>query len=282
MKPHTLNTLPTINVVPLFPELNKQLIILLKNLKNDEWFVPTVLPGRTVKDLASHILDGSLRRLSACRDHYQINVPHIKSNEELIRHVQTINKTWIEATQRLSPNILILFLELSEQWLYEFFKTLDPDEKAFYAVSWAGESESQHWFDIAREYTEKWHHQMQIRLAVNKPGINSREFFYPAIDTFMRGLPFVYKDVQEELNCGIEIHITGNGGGFWFLEKAPNQWQLVKKLKKAPETKIEIPDDIAWQLFMDSIPKEIAAQSTDISGNKKLGMIILNMRTVLR
>lgn len=282
MIPQNPHALPAIDVVPLFPELNKQLITLLKSLQNDEWRTPTVLPGRTVKDLASHILDGSLRRLSACRDNYQVNVPHINSNEELIRYVQEINKTWIEATQRLSPNILISLLELPDQWIYEFFKTLDPHEKAFYAVSWAGESESQNWFDIAREYTEKWHHQMQIRLAVNKPGINSREFFYPAIDTFMRGLPYAYRNTEAELDCGIEIHIKGNGGGSWFLEKTADQWQLVTKLKKKPETTIELTDDIAWRLFMDSMPKEIAAQSIYISGNQQLGEVILNMRTVLR
>lgn len=279
---HNQNTLPAIDALPLFPELNKQLIGLLKSLGKDEWQMSTVLPGRTVKDLASHILDGSLRRLSDCRDHYQVNVPNINSNAELIKYVQAINKSWIEATQRLSPHILITLLELSEQWLYEFFKTLDPHGKACYAVTWAGESESQNWFDIAREYTEKWHHQMQIRMAVNKPGINTREFFYPAIDAFMRGLPYAYKDTQAVVDCGIQVHIQGNGGGFWYLEKTPNQWQLVKELKKEPETTIEITDDVAWRLFMDSMPKEFAAQSMSISGNKKLGEVILNMRTVLR
>ncbi|MEJ7682555.1 MAG: hypothetical protein WKG06_32810 [Segetibacter sp.] len=28
---------------------------------------------------------------------------------------------------------------------------------------WAGEKKSKNWFHIAREYTEKWHHQMSSR-----------------------------------------------------------------------------------------------------------------------
>lgn len=277
-----LSVLPVINVTALFPEINKNLIILLKSLTPDEWHKPTVLPERTVKDLASHILDGSLRRLSACRDNYQINTPRIESHEDLIKYIQELNKTWIEATRRLSPALLISLLEFSEQRLYEYFRTSDLNEKARFSVSWAGESESPYWFDIAREYTEKWHHQMQIRLSVNKPGINSRKFFYPAIDTFMRGLSHAYRNAEAELHCGIEIHITGEGGGFWFIEKTATRWQPVKKLQKEPETKIEMSDDIAWRLFTDSVSRDVAAQSIVISGDRRSGEVILNMRTVLR
>jgi len=278
---HTSN-LPQIETISLFPEINKQLIILLKSLDVNDWHKPTVLPGRTVKDLASHLLDGSLRRLSMCRDNYQVNGPKIDSNEDLVKYVQELNKVWIGATQRLSPIILISFLEFSERWVYEYFKTLNPSDKAKFPVTWAGEFESQNWFDIAREYTEKWHHQMQIRLAVNKPGINSKNLFYPVIDTFMRGLPHVYRDTAAELNCGVEIHITGNGGGLWFLEKTSTQWQLVKSLKNTPEVKIEMSDDTAWQLFTDSVAKDTAIKSISIRGNKTLGDVILNTRTVLR
>jgi|SaaInlStandDraft_3_1057020.scaffolds.fasta_scaffold20884_2 hypothetical protein len=276
------DNLPVIEVLSLFPEINKNLITLLKSLNDKDWCKPTVLPGRTVKYLASHILNGSLRRLSSCRDNYQVNTPNIKSNEDLVNHIQALNKVWIEATQWLSPVLLISFLEFSEHWLYEYFKTLNLDDKAQFSVAWAGETESSNWFDMAREYTEKWHHQMQIRLAVNRPGINSRELFYPAIDTLMRGLPHGYRNTEAALGCGIEIHIKGEGGGFWFLEKAETQWQLVKNLKKEPEAKIEMTDDIAWRLFMDSISRDIAAKSIVILGNRALGEVVLGTKTVMR
>jgi hypothetical protein len=60
-------------------------------------------------------------------------------------------------------------LEYSDKQFFDFLKTLNPNDKAIFSVAWAGESESENWFDVAREYTEKWHHQMQIRLALNKP-----------------------------------------------------------------------------------------------------------------
>ncbi len=47
-----------------------------------------------------------------------------------------------------------------------FVTALDPDAPALFAVAWAGESQSDNRFDTAREYTERWHHQMQIREGV--------------------------------------------------------------------------------------------------------------------
>jgi len=277
-----LDTLPAIEVLPLFPEINIELITLLKSLSPSEWHQSTVLPGRTVKDLASHILDGSLRRLSLCRDNYQATTNKIESNDDLVRYIQELNKSWIEATKRLSPQILISLLELSEEWLYEYFKTLDPHATAKLAVSWAGQLKSQNWFDMAREYTEKWHHQMQIRLAVKKPGISSKKLYYPVIACFMRGLPHVYHKVHAEEGVGIEIEIIGEGGGLWFIEKKKDYWCLVKKLKSSPKAKIKMPDEIAWQLFTDSISRDSAAREVQIFGVNALAVPILTMRTVLR
>lgn len=123
---------------------------------------------------------------------------------------------------------------------------------------------------------------MQIRLAVNKPGISSRKLFYPVIDCFMRGLPYAYRKVQADEDVGIEIEIEGKGGGNWFLEKGKDQWCLVKKLQNNPKTTIKISDEIAWQLFTDSISKDLAANYMKILGATELATPLMNMRTVLR
>ena len=41
----------------------------------------------------------------------------------------------------------------------EYHQALDPFGAAMFPVSWAGEEESTNWFDTAREFTERWHHQ---------------------------------------------------------------------------------------------------------------------------
>ncbi|MFC1842802.1 hypothetical protein ACFLYU_04045 [Candidatus Dependentiae bacterium] len=41
-----------IHTIELFPEINAQLVLLLKDLTIEDWHRETVLPGRTVKDIA--------------------------------------------------------------------------------------------------------------------------------------------------------------------------------------------------------------------------------------
>jgi hypothetical protein len=205
-----IKKLQIIDVVSLFPKINKSLIDLLTNLKKSDWNKPTVLPNRSVKDLASHILDCSLRRLSMSRDNYRITPLKIKTYKDLVKYIQKLNKTGIEFFKGLSPTILISLLKTSENWVYKYFKTLPLKGSAKFSVAWAGEEKSLNWFDIAREYTEKWHHQMQIRIALNKINIiNTRKLFYPVINTFMRGLPHAYRNVKAKNKTGIEINIKG-------------------------------------------------------------------------
>jgi len=82
--------------------------------------------------------------------------------------------------------------DASREWA-EFHQSLDSIAEAGFGVSWAGEVKSANWFDTAREFTDRWHHQ-QIRLATNRPGIMTRELYYPVLDCFMRALPFTYCD----------------------------------------------------------------------------------------
>lgn len=58
-------------VADLFPEVARRLVELLRSLSAEEWHLPTVSSHRTVKDIASHLLGGSLRRLSVQRDGYR-------------------------------------------------------------------------------------------------------------------------------------------------------------------------------------------------------------------
>jgi hypothetical protein len=81
-----------------------------------------------------------------------------------------------------------------------------------YGVSWAGEEKSANWFDTAREFTERWHQQQQIRLAVNKPGILTRELSHPVLDCFLRALPFTYRAVSGRPETYVHIIISGPCG----------------------------------------------------------------------
>lgn len=124
-----------IDVLDAFAELNKELILLLENLSKEDWEKDTCLKNRNVKDLASHILDTSLRRLSLQRDNYFSENPEIHSYDDLVDFIQRLNRDWIGATRRLSPEVIISLLKASENELVAFLKTLNPHDKAFFQLT---------------------------------------------------------------------------------------------------------------------------------------------------
>src|SRR3954468_1611807 len=139
----------------LFREINGHLVDLLRSLVPDDWHRPATSSRRNVKDIASHLLDGSLRRLSLMRDGY---VPPgapgpFGSFRELTDSLHRLNAERTTATRRLSPRILVGWLEATGEELADLFEALDPHGRADFPVAWAGETASANWFDVAREYT---------------------------------------------------------------------------------------------------------------------------------
>ena len=73
------------------------------------------------------------------------------------------------------PEMLIDLLKHTGKPFYEYYASLNPYANAEYSVAWAGENQSANWMHIAREYTEKFLHQQQIRDATNKQGIMTKD-----------------------------------------------------------------------------------------------------------
>lgn len=275
-----------IKTLHLYPLLTNELLFLLRNLSPTDWLKPSPIKERTVKDLVSHLIDGSLRRLSMQRDGFfdATQHPNTESYTDLVNFIQKLNTDWITVSRRFSPAILIHMLEYAEKNLHEFFKTLKPHDKAFFAVAWAGEEESENWFDIAREYTEKWHHQMQIRLALNKPLLMKLKFIEPLYDTFMVGLPYLYNKSDIQANDGdtIQVTITGNLNKSYSIIKEKGWWISTEKIHHPNIAKVEIPEKIAWILFTNTDRNKQKYQvDLKIEGNSELGLKILDFVTVM-
>jgi len=270
-----------IEVVHLLPVLDKKLIELLKSLSPDEWQKQTIAKLWKVKDVAAHLLDGNIRILSMLRDNYFGEKADIKSYQDLVAFLNGLNADWVKAMKRVSPIMLILLHESTGKLYCDYYASLDPFGKSGFAVDWAGESESKNWMHIAREYTEKWLHQQQIRDAVSKPGLMTREFYYPFIDIFMLALPHTYRDVQAENGMSIKLTITTDLGGSWFLNRVEGKWKVEKSYSKNPSTEISIDPDLAWKLFSKSLrPHEVRDKIT-VTGDQQLGEVALTMVSVI-
>ncbi|HUM68989.1 MAG TPA: maleylpyruvate isomerase N-terminal domain-containing protein, partial [Chloroflexota bacterium] len=240
-----------IHTVGLFPMLHAELLTLLRQLEPQDWLKPTVAVPWSVKDMVAHLLDTDMRRLSSQRDGFTppATEPPPATYGELVGLLNRLNAEWVRAAQRLSPQLLIELLDLIGPQVHHLFTTLDPLAPARVSVAWAGESASPNWFDIAREYTEKWHHQQHIREAVGAPLLTSRQWLYPALDTFLRGLPHTYRDVSATAGTNLVISISGEAGGEWTLSKRRQSWQLYQGAVTEADARVQLDQDTAWRLF---------------------------------
>ena len=267
---------------PLFRPLQARLIALLKSLEAEDWNQQTVAKAWKVKDVASHMLDTQLRVLSMQRDGYfGEQPPEIKGHSDLVGWLNQLNADWVKATRRLSPSVIILLLETIGDLVNDYYESLDPWAEAMFAVGWAGESTSYNWMHLAREYTEYWHHQQQIREATDKPGIMSREYFYPVINTFFQALPHTFREVEAEQGTLVKATVTSEAGGSWFLKKEADGWQLSTSQPTEPNASVVIPIALSWVLFSKSVrPHEIMDQ-VQLTGDKALAMKVLEMVSVM-
>ncbi|HEY9196370.1 MAG TPA: maleylpyruvate isomerase N-terminal domain-containing protein, partial [Mucilaginibacter sp.] len=161
-----------IEVKHLFKPLDDKLIELLESLTPEDWDKQTVAKAWKVKDVVSHLLEGNIRTLSMQKEgYYSEQPPAINSYQDLVNWLNLLNAEWVKASRRISPNLLIVLHKATNGLVNEYYSSLDLNGPAVFAVNWAGESESLNWMHLAREYTEKWHHQQQIREATGREGI---------------------------------------------------------------------------------------------------------------
>ncbi len=276
-----IEPLPPILTPHLFRKLDGMLVELLRSLAPDDWEKQTVSPRWKVKDVTAHLLDTSLRGVSIGRDGSVAESPKINSSADLAAFINRLNQEGVRVYRRLSPAVLIALMEVACQFLAEYHASRDPYAMAPYGVSWAGEEKSANWFDTAREFTERWHHQQQIRLAVNKPGIMTRKLYYPVLDCFLRALPFRYRNVPAKPGTLVEIIVSGECGGNWYLYRAVDSWQLIGEPYAEAVSDVTIPHEIAWRIFTKGIDPESARAQVTITGDANLALPVLGMVSIV-
>ena len=200
---------------------------------------------------------------------------------DLVAYINELNRRGVEIYRCLSPQLLISLMQTASRESSDFHKSLDPFAEAKFAVSWAGEEKSANWFDTAREVTERWHHQQQIRMAVKRPGIMTPELYHPVLDCFMRALPFTYRTIHSKSGSLVQFHVTGNCGGRWFLYRNDSSWHLVTSATGDLVAETTIPQEIAWRIFTKGIGAEAAKQQVTVEGDKRVGLHILSMITIV-
>lgn len=275
----TIILIPTLH---LFPILDQKLLELLKSLSPAEWEAQTVAKLWKVKDVVAHLLDGNLRTLSMSRDRYfGEKAENIHSHQDLVQYLNELNRTWVLAMRRTSPMVLIDLLASSGKEYLAHLESLSPQENALFSVAWAGQETSPNWFHIAREYTEKFLHQQQIRDAVNKPGIMTAELFGPFLEVTMQAFPYTFRHVEAEIGTVVSLKVSTEIGGTWSIIKAEEKWELIDSPQANPTSKVEMSPDTAWKLISKSWKPEDVMNLVSISGNLDLGRKVLEITSFM-
>jgi hypothetical protein len=256
--------------------LHTELMALLRGLTLEDWGRRTWPDPWTVKDVVvAHLLDGQMRKLSICRDGIAIASPGGAPADyrELLRFLDNLNAEWVAAARRIGPKVLIDLLATIGPQDAAYVASLDPDAPARFNVAWAGDAVSPNWFDVGREYTERWHHQQQIRDAVGAPGLVSRHWLHPVLDASVRALPHAYRDVPARAGDAVTVVVTGDAGDTWSLvrraEAAP-AWKLCTGTAEAPVARVTMRDETAWRLFFTAAKSAGMLATIEIEGDRAM------------
>lgn len=277
--------LPPVATVHLFPQERAALISFLEALPDDKWQLEDVYPQWSLKDVVSHLLADDLGRLARGRDGYAAALFEFTTPEtfesDLLEWINRQNNAWVEATRRLSPQLLIDLLRWSGEQTQAYWQSLDLDAIGE-PVSWAGPDPAPVWLDVAREFTERWLHQQHIREAAGAPLLYEHRLFRPVLDTFARAIPHTYRHVIAPDGTHIRLTLTGlEKATRYDLLRAEDRWQLAAGVSGRPDAHVTMPADTAWRLFTKSITPEDSIASTTLKGDPTLATKILDTIAII-
>lgn len=265
---------------PLFRPLLGELLTLLRGLSFDDWQRQTLAPRWRVRDIAAHLLDGDLRKIAVYRDgHFPPAEKPPVTDAEVATLVNGLNATGTQYAARLSPRLITDLLAITGEWVAKVLESLPPHGRSIFSVSWAGESESENWMDTGREYTERWHHQAQIRDAVGAPAILLQpQWMTPLLDLSVRALPYSYRSVDAPAGATIVLRVTGETTGVWTLVRDASRWRILHGASENPIATVEVSADDAWRLFYNA---PVDRSRIHITGDAALVEPLLRSRSVI-
>lgn len=258
--------MPSILCANLIREVDQKLLELMADLTPEEYDFPTVAGQWRVRDVLAHLLDTALRKLSMARDKTFVEKVEIRTAEHVRELVDRMNSEGVRVYGRLSAPVLRSLMAVACEESAAFHERLDPLGKAMFAVSWGGEEGSLNWFDTARELTERWHHQQQIREATGRPGIMTPRLYRPVLECFARVLPYAFRDLHE--GC-VELVVRGDCGGTWRFGEGEVRARAV------------VPQEIAWRIFTKGIDVEDARAQSVLEGDPVLALRLLRLTAIV-
>lgn len=271
-----------VETASLLRPLHSELISLLEGLRSEQWVRPTVAKEWRVRDVVAHLIDTDLRRISAQRDGHYGPPPSqpIGSYPDLVAFLNELNRVWVNACERLSAQVLLDLIRQSGSECARVLEDVDPFSRATFPVAWAGEQESPAWMDVGREFTEKWHHQQQIRDAVGAPLLLEEKWIRPLLELSVRALPRAFTDVSAPDGTLVGLVIEGDGGGSWSILSTGTGWELIEGVEDPADSTVRLSTDEAWRLLYNALSPEQVARIR-VEGDEQWIKPLLGARSVM-
>jgi uncharacterized protein (TIGR03083 family) len=284
-----LSALPPTDTRRYFRPVGRALVETLERLPAESWDRSTVAGSWRVRDVVAHLSDTAMRRLSLHRDRsgpapaapQAAPQPAPQGESEIATLVNQLNASFVAVARRFSPRVLTDLYRTASEALADFFESVPLDAPGLFAVSWAGEAESAGWFDVAREFTEQWHHQAQIRDAVGAPPLSDPAWLRAVLETAVRGLPHAYRDAAAPAGTEVRLDVSGPSGGSWTLRRDEGRWSIWQGGDSAAAATVSLSDQDAWRLLFNALSPEQAARAVRVRGESTLAAPLLRARSVI-
>ena len=267
------------NTASFFPRVYAKHVALLLSLTPEQWNLPTVCAGWSVKDVALHMLADDIGWLSGRRDNHRERAS-IASWDDLLGFINARNDQWVHATRRMSARVLCDLVPIVGSMVVDFIDTLDPNAPGM-VINWAGDDAKPIWFEIGRELTERWMHHQHICDAVGVESLKEPDMLHAVLDMFVRALPHTYRAVDLPDGSAVTLWLIGDGGGSWAVARRIDRWELFSSSDMPPLCTVSLPTETAWRLFTKGITSEQARKEAIIEGSEKLAEPLLNMVSIL-
>ena len=266
----------------LFAPLHAELLALLRGLNAEQWQQPTSAGAWRVQDVAAHLLDGDLRRIAIDRDGYAAkpDVP-IRDYHDLVRHLDALNDVWVRAARRISPALLVELLATTGPAIVALMSSADPHAPATFPVAWAGQDASPMWLDIGREFTERWHHQDQIRDAVGAEALADAQWLAPVIALSLLALPRSYAALERETGTALVLEVSGAAGGEWSVAREADGWHVRTGRAPQADCTVAIADLALARLLLHRYGADTRAAGVRVTGDAALAAPLLAARAVM-
>lgn len=273
---------PPIDVRPLFPVDRARLLELLATPDPGDWRRDTACPGWTVHDLVAHLAHDHVRRLSGARDHHES--AGFEPGEDLPGFINRVNEEFVATARRWSSAVLVdLIAHLGPQ-LDDVWAGLALEELATLDVACADPGvPAPLWLDVARELSEFWIHQQQVRDAVGRPGSDDGDLARAVADTLIRGLPLALRGVTPGVGTRVCVDVTGPVARGWTAVRHHGRWELERGGRPGPcAATVSLSFDTLWRVATRGIDPDEALRRSALAGDVGLGRAALGLLSIIR